>query len=227
MLYFALDLGWTSRVIRTIPCSLSFAANQGFIAFRTGCHKHHRPSHWVPLAFVDTNNFRDNLATLFDHYLVAQMQVEASYDISIMQGSTFYAGTGKLHRLKIGNRGNGTGSTDLVGDRQESGNCLLSLKFIGNRPAGRFGGVSKHFLLLERIYLDDHAIGGNRESETLFVPKFQVIPDLLKIPANGHVFRNPEAPIPCLGQTIEMGDLFHRSSGNGIKVSIQFPGSDN
>ena len=76
-----------------------------------------------------------------------------------MKGGTAYHRTADMHRLKLGNGGQGTRAPNLNRDPLEASLGLLCSKLVGNGPSWRLGRVAHLFTQIQLVQLDHRAIG--------------------------------------------------------------------
>ena len=139
----SLDLRCAARVVGTVPGCLALVAHQRRAALRTALRKLHGLGNDGALVDVYANNLGDNLAALLNVHHVADMQVEATDEVLVVQRGTPHGGACQLYGLHVGNGRHGTRASHLVGDLQQSGTLALGLELIGNGPSGRLGCITE------------------------------------------------------------------------------------
>ena len=122
------------------------------------------------LAQLDSSDFRDDLAALLDIDIVSDMDVEHLHLVGIVKRCAFDNGSAQLYRLEIRYRSHCSCPAYLIIDRYESGECLLSLELVCNRPTWEFGCVAELFLIWKFIYLDDDSVCGKWKILSFSVP---------------------------------------------------------
>ena len=93
MFYLSFNLRRTGRFVRAVMGSFVFVAHQRASTFRTMGDERYLFAAGRSGCQVYTGNFRDNLPTLFHVDTVADVQVQRSDDVCIMQRGTFHYGT--------------------------------------------------------------------------------------------------------------------------------------
>ena len=106
-----------------------------------------------------SGDFRDDFSTFFNEHHIALVEVEALDLVGIVQGSSLDGSACQQHRCKVGYWGDGTSTPHLVGDGKQGCFSTFCFVFVGNCPAGIFGGKAKLFPLLVVVELDYYPIG--------------------------------------------------------------------
>ena len=151
---------WRAAIgIGAIVLCLALIAYQFTATLRTMGDKGHRSSLLVACFEPYSRNLRDDLSSLFDKYLIADMESELGYLVCIVQRSALYNSPRQEHRREIGYGGNSACTPYLIGDTLQRGSYLFGLELISYRPARRLGSVTEFLLCLIVIDLDHHPIG--------------------------------------------------------------------
>ena len=170
MLYLALDLRRTCRIIGAIMGRFALITCQRTAAFRTFVDETDLIAYHKTGIHIHTYNLRNDFAALFHINHIANMQVESFDDVGIMQGSTFHHRTGQLNRIQIGHRCYSTSTSDLICHHIQSGACPFCLELVGYRPTGRLGCISQIALLTEGIDLQNDTIRRHRKVLPFYIP---------------------------------------------------------
>ena len=134
-----LDLWRTAGVVRTVPGSLALISHQRGAALRAALDERDGLGDDGALGDVDTHNLRDDLTAFLHVDVVADMQVERTDEVLVVQGGTLDGGAGQLHGIHIRHRGDGSRTAYLIGDLIQTGTHALGLELIGNGPARALG----------------------------------------------------------------------------------------
>ena len=128
------------------------AAGRAFVGEDKG-RRVRRPvfQHW-------TQYLRDHIAGALQDHGIAHAHILAGDLVLIMQGGAADHDAADIHRLQIGDRGQGAGAADLDFDVEDPGLCLLGREFMGNRPARRAADHAEALLQGDGIDLIDHAV---------------------------------------------------------------------
>ena len=162
MFYTSLNLRRTRHVIRAIIGRLALVTHQFGSALRTMGDKFHRTCFDRALRDVYTHYLRYDLTTLFDIHIIANMKIELTYGVFIINRCTFHHRASKLHWIHIRHRSNGTGTSHLKCYPVEASALTLSLKLICNSPSRTLGRISESTLLTQRVYLKHNTVGSHR-----------------------------------------------------------------
>ena len=170
MLYLALDLRRTSRIIGAIMRRFALIACQRATTFRTFVDETDLIAYHETGIHIHTYNLRDDFTALFYIHHITNVQVEPFNDIGIVQGSTLHHRTGQLDRIEIGHWRNGTGASYLISHHIQSGACPFCLELIGYGPTGRLGRIPQIALLTEGIDLQNDTIRCHRKVLPFHIP---------------------------------------------------------
>ena len=170
MFYFSFYLGRTGRVIGTIISCFTFITYQFASTLRAVSNESHFIANHYTGIFVYTNNLWNNFTAFLYIYHIANVKIESFNNICIMERGAFYHCSRQLHRVKIGNRSNGSRTPYLISHFVQAGTCPFCLKLIGNSPTGRLGCITKITLLTQRIDFQYNTIRSNRKIFTLGIP---------------------------------------------------------
>ena len=204
MLYATLYLRWAARIIRTIMRSFALVTHKRSAALRAAVNKLHGLCLSRTLRYINAYNLRDNLSTLLNVDVIADMQVEVLDKVLIVKRSTLHHCTGKSHGIHVSHRRYGACSTYLERHTLKTCRSLLSLELISNSPTRRLGCITQVLLLTERIYLKHDSVGSHRQVLALNVPIVYEVVYLLKLLHLAHTLRYLESPLRSLSQVLEM-----------------------
>ena len=139
-------------------------------AFRTPYDKCYRQCTFRPSLFIHPYDLRNNFTSLLHIYVISRMQIQIRNNIRIMERCPLHRGSRQMYRLQIGHRSNAARPPHLINNRKQSGGLPLRLKFIRNRPTGRFCRKSQTLLLFETIHLNDDSVYGNPQILPFLIP---------------------------------------------------------
>ena len=154
------------------------------------------------------------------------MQIQRSDDICIVQRRTLHGRPRNMHRLQIRDRRHIARPSDLIRHINQQGFFAFCLKFISNRPTGRFCRVAQQMLHLYVIHLDNNPVNGHGQVCPLFVPLRDKSPDFFHRIRQLHIRRHVEPPFLCLHQIPIMRSRRRLFSGKVIQVTIQMAFGD-
>ena len=97
---------------------------------------------------------RDYFAGAFDQHCVSSVDAQALDFVHIVQGGFGYGDAADLHRLENGEGSEDAGAADADFDLFQERGFLVGLIFIGDGPAGGFGGEAE--LVLQADFVDFH-----------------------------------------------------------------------
>ena len=149
MLYASLYLRRTSRIVRTIICGFALIPYQLGSTLRTVGYKPHWLGYNRALLNINSDNLRNNLASLFNIHIIAYMQVQAAYKVFVVERSTPYGCSGQLNRLHIGYRSNSSSTPHLKCHFIKTCAGSFCLKLISYGPTRILCSIAKSPLLSE------------------------------------------------------------------------------
>ena len=135
MFYPALDLRWTSSIVRTIMCGFALISHKFGATLGAMGYKLNRLRPWLTTVGVDAHNLRNDLATLLHIHIIADVKIEAAYEIFVVKRGATHRGASKLHRLHVGNGRHGSCTANLIGDLVKAREGAFSFKLIGYSPS--------------------------------------------------------------------------------------------
>ena len=138
---------WPSSFTTLLPHSGQVVGMRNFFSLPVRAsvlHAHHRRNHF---------------AGFFDHDAVADANVFALDLVFIVQRRATDRAAAHEHRLKHGDRREGSGASDLNDDVDQTRFHAFGFVFVSDRPARRFRGEPEPLALRERIDFHDGAVG--------------------------------------------------------------------
>ena len=221
MLYATLYLRRTSRVVRAVVDSLVFIANKGSAAFWTSVYESYGFGIIRSFFHCHSYNLRNNLSSLFHVYVVADMKIEAAYEVLVVKCSTLHYSSSQLHGVHVCHRRYGSGATYLIRYAIEAGACTFRLKLIGDSPTRRLGCIAQCLLLSDGVDLQDDAVRSNGQILTFRVPIAYIVVNLLQRFGLLHTLRNLESPLSGSLQILVVTVCRERVAKQIIKVSVE------
>ncbi len=180
MLHFTLDLRWTTRLIGAVMQCLAFVTHQRRAAFRALLDIDVRTGIRFPAVKLNTGDLWDDFATLLHVHIIALTDIQFRNLVGVMQRGTLDRSAGQQHGFEVGHRGDGSGSSDLVGNPEEFGAGGLGLEFIGYGPPWTLGGNSQCLLLRVAVDFDHHPVNIKGQRMPLLVPVIDKVNNAFK-----------------------------------------------
>ena len=221
MLYATLYLRRTSRVVRTVVYCLVLIAYKRSAAFRTSVYESYGFGIIWSFFHCHSDNLRNNLSSLFHVYVVADMKIEAAYEVLVVKCSTLHYGSSQLHGVHVSHRRYGSGATHLIRYAVEAGACTFRLELIGDCPTRRLGCIAQSLLLSDGVDLQYDAVRSNGQILTLRVPIAYIVVNLLQRFGFLHTLRNLESPLSGSLQVLVVTVCRERVAEEIIKVSVE------
>src|SRR5574344_2696132 len=151
--YFAFNLWGASRIVGAIRCSFACIPDQRRTAFGTARDElDFFAEKYGAGLLVDSNNLGNNLACLFNVNHVAAVEVKLLHNVGVVKRSALHNGACQQNRFHLSHRCDSSGASYLINNVVKSGTCALSLKFVGNSPARRFGCIAQLLLLSQGVH---------------------------------------------------------------------------
>ena len=175
--------------------------------------------------FFDLHDGRDDFAGFFDENGVADADVFALDFLLVVEGRARDRAAGDKDGLKLCNRGERAGAADLDGDVQELGFGALGFVFVGDRPAGGFGGGSEFAAQGEAVELYDRAVGFVGKIMAHVAHLLDGAVDGILVRALENLLRNRESPFLKFGKHLApCGGLLSSPCACAVKNGREFAG---
>ena len=221
MFYAPLYLRRTTAVVGTVVNGLALVAHQRRTAFRAACDELYGLCDDGTLVDIHPHNLGDDLAAFLHIDIVADVQVETLDEVLVVQRGALHRGASQLHGFHVGNGGNGSRASYLIGHFIQPRTGPFGLELIGDGPSRRLGRESQVPLLALGVHLQHDAVGGHRQVLALLVPVVDEIVNLLQGLHLLHPLRDFEAPRLCRHQVFIMAVAGNFLAQQVIKVGIQ------
>ena len=143
-----------------------------------------------------------------------------------MQRGPLDGRSGQLHRIEVGDGGDGSGASHLEIDAFEPRERLFGLELESHGPSGRLGREAQLAPQGVTIDLDDHAVRSERQFPALFVPEGDVVVDLRLAAADPHLVRYVESPFAGFPHTLPMGRAGQVVASQLVERAVQPPLGD-
>ena len=175
---------------------------------------------------IDARDLGDDLAAFFDIYHIAYANVQQGDLFGVVQRGPLDGRSGQLHRIEVGDGGDGSGASHLEIDAFEPRERLFGLELESHGPSGRLGREAQLAPQGVTIDLDDHAVRSERQFPALFVPEGDVVVDLRLAAADPHLVRYVESPFAGFPHTLPMGRAGQVVASQLVERSVQPPLGD-
>ncbi len=100
----------------------------------------------------------NDFARFFDDDAVVDADVFALNFVLVVEGGAFDGGASELNGLKFGNGGEDAGAAHLNRNIEQGGFGLFGLIFVGDGPAGAFGGGAEAFVEVALVDFDHSTV---------------------------------------------------------------------
>ncbi len=175
---------------------------------------------------IDARDLGDDLAAFFDIYHIAYANVQQGDLFGVVQRGPLDGRSGQLHRIEVGDGGDGSGASHLEIDAFEPRERLFGLELESHGPSGRLGREAQLAPQGVTIDLDDHAVRSERQFPALFVPEGDVVVDLRLAAADPHLVRYVESPFAGFPHTLPMGRAGQVVASQLVERAVQPPLGD-
>ena len=208
MLNAPFDLRRTGRVVGAIVRRLALVAHKRCAAFGTSFDKLHGSPAFGGICrrnVCHAHYLGNNFARFFYAHHVANVEVELTDDVFVMQRGAAHGGAGQQHGLHIRHRRDSTRAPHLECHVEQARHGLLGLKLIGNGPARIFRRVAQPLLLSQVVHFEHNAVGGKGQGVACLVPIVYIVVDVLQRMRQLCRGRNVEAPARRLLHALIVG----------------------
>ena len=172
MLDAAFDLRRTGCCVGTVMGSFSFDAHQGGATFGTIAYESQGAAVGQAPAGIYTGYFGDDFTPFFHADHIVQMQIESRNDVGIMQGGSFYSGSGQRHRFEVGYGSYSACATHLKIYRTQAGEGAFGFKLIADGPTGCFSSKAQFLAKCQTVDFNNYPVNFKREFVAGSIPVF-------------------------------------------------------
>ena len=221
VLYSPLYLRRAASVVGAVVGGLALVAHERRAALRAAVNKPYRLHARRARLGVNAHNLRYYLASLLHIHVVAQVKVEAAYEVLVVQRGAAHRSAGQLHRLHVGHWRHRARAPHLEGHLGEPRALALGLELVGYRPARALRRVAQGALLPQRIYLEHYAVGGHGQLLAGRVPVGYVVHYFLQAVRLAHRAAYLEAPAGGLLQVLVVAVARQLVAEQVVQVGVE------